>query len=156
MHEFFLALGVPLAEGFGMSESTGLGLTNEPGDIGTAMPGTEARLADDGELLLRGPHLMKGYRGDPERTRKVVDDEGWLHTGDVAEVDAEGRYRVVDRRDEMIVSSTGVNMSPVHIESTLKGDARSRRPTRRRSGACTRPGSDLSVSAPRRWPLPAA
>jgi long-chain acyl-CoA synthetase len=128
VHEFFLALGVPLAEGFGMSESSGIGITNEPGDIcigrvGTPMPGTEARIGDDGALLLRGPHLMKCYRGDPGRSREVLDADGWLHTGDVAEIDDQGRYRVIDRRDEMIVSSTGVNMSPVHIESTLKGSS---------------------------------
>ena len=85
------------------------------------MPGTEARLADDGELLLRGPHLMTGYRGDPGLTHAAIDSEGWLHTGDLAEQDDAGRFRIVDRRDEMIVSSTGVNISPAHVESTLKG-----------------------------------
>jgi long-chain acyl-CoA synthetase len=126
VHEFFLALGIPLAEGFGMSESTGVGLTNEPGDVrigrvGTPMPGTEARIDHDGELLMKGPHLMRGYRGDPRSTRSSIGADGWLRTGDVAEVDEQGRFRIVDRRDEMIVSSTGVSMSPAHIESTLKG-----------------------------------
>lgn len=126
VHEFFLALGVPLAEGYGMSETGALGMTNLPGDIrlgtvGQPMPGTLARVAEDGELLLKGRHVMRGYRKDPEKTREAVDGDGWLHTGDVATIDDEGFVRIVDRKKELIINSAGKNMSPVNIESTLKG-----------------------------------
>ena len=125
VHEFFLWLGIPLAEGYGMSETGALGMTNVPGDIrlgtvGLPMPGTEARLADDGELFMRGPHVMRGYRNDPVKTAEAVDDEGWLHTGDIATIDAEGYVRIVDRKKELIINAAGKNMSPVNIETALK------------------------------------
>ncbi|WP_181778805.1 AMP-dependent synthetase/ligase [Pseudonocardia pini] len=125
VHEFFLALGLPLMEGFGMSETGALGMTNlldeiRVGRIGLPMPGTEARIADDGELLLRGPHVMRGYRKDVEKTAEAIDAEGWLHTGDVATVDEAGWYRIVDRKKELIINAGGKNMSPVNIESALK------------------------------------
>ncbi|MGN7780688.1 AMP-dependent synthetase/ligase [Mycolicibacterium sp. 22603] len=126
VHEFFLALGVPLAEGYGMSETGALGMTNLPGDIrmgtvGQPMPGTLAKIADDGELLLKGRHVMRGYRKDPKKTQEAIDEHGWLHTGDVATIDAEGFVRIVDRKKELIINAAGKNMSPVNIESTLKG-----------------------------------
>lgn len=126
VHEFFLALGLPLAEGYGMSETGALGMTNLPGDIrlgtvGQPMPGTLARVAADGELLLKGRHVMRGYRKDPEKTSEALDEDGWLHTGDVATIDGEGFVRIVDRKKELIINSAGKNMSPVNIESTLKG-----------------------------------
>lgn len=125
VHTFFLALGLPLQEGFGMSETGALGFTNLPTDIrigkvGLAQPGTEAALAADGELLLRGPHVMRGYRHDPEKTAEAIDADGWLHTGDIATVDDEGWYRIVDRKKELIINAGGKNMSPVNIEGTLK------------------------------------
>ncbi|MFC8528922.1 AMP-dependent synthetase/ligase [Nocardia sp. NPDC057227] len=125
VHEFFLAVGLPLQEGFGMSETGALGFTNLTTDIriglvGLAQPGTEAVLAADGELLLRGPHVMRGYRGDPERTAEAIDPRGWLHTGDIAVIDADGWVRIVDRKKELIINAAGKNMSPVNIESTLK------------------------------------
>lgn len=126
VHEFFLALGVPLAEGYGMSETGALGMTNLPGDIrlgtvGQPMPGTEARVAEDGELLMKGPHVMRGYRKDPARTREAIDGNGWLHTGDIATIDSEGFVQIIDRKKELIINAAGKNMSPVNIESTLKG-----------------------------------
>jgi long-subunit acyl-CoA synthetase (AMP-forming) len=126
VHEFFLSLGVPLAEGYGMSETGALGMTNLLGEIrlgtvGQPMPGTEARVAEDGELLMKGPHVMRGYRKDPEKTKEAVDDEGWLHTGDVATIDSDGFVRIIDRKKELIINAAGKNMSPVNIESTLKG-----------------------------------
>ena len=125
VHEFFLALGLPLQEGFGMSETGALGFTNVPNDIrvgkvGLAQPGTEAKLADDGELLLRGPHVMRGYRKAPERTAEAIDKEGWLHTGDIAVIDDEGWVSIVDRKKELIINASGKNMSPVNIEGKLK------------------------------------
>ncbi|EON31314.1 MULTISPECIES: AMP-dependent synthetase/ligase [Gordonia] len=125
VHEFFLALGLPLQEGFGMSETGALGFTNIPTDIrvgkvGLAQPGTEAKLADDGELLLRGPHVMRGYRKAPEKTAEAIDEFGWLHTGDIAQIDDEGWVTIVDRKKELIINAAGKNMSPVNIESKLK------------------------------------
>ncbi|MFF2060075.1 AMP-dependent synthetase/ligase [Rhodococcus qingshengii] len=124
VHEFFLALGLPLAEGYGMSETGALGMTNLPGEIrlgyvGKAMPGTEAKIAEDGELLLRGPHVMRGYRKDPVKTAEAVDADGWLHTGDIATCD-DGWYKIVDRKKELIINAGGKNMSPANIESALK------------------------------------
>ncbi|WP_439031494.1 AMP-dependent synthetase/ligase [Gordonia terrae] len=125
VHEFFLALGLPLQEGFGMSETGALGFTNVPTDIrvgkvGLAQPGTEAKLADDGELLLRGPHVMRGYRKAPEKTAEAIDEFGWLHTGDIAQIDDEGWVTIVDRKKELIINAAGKNMSPVNIEGKLK------------------------------------
>ncbi|MFE0750789.1 AMP-dependent synthetase/ligase [Gordonia sp. NPDC058843] len=125
VHEFFLALGLPLQEGFGMSETGALGFTNIPSDIrvgkvGLAQPGTEAKLADDGELLLRGPHVMRGYRKAPEKTAEAIDEFGWLHTGDIAQIDDDGWVTIIDRKKELIINAAGKNMSPVNIEGTLK------------------------------------
>ncbi|MFI9411401.1 AMP-dependent synthetase/ligase [Nocardia gamkensis] len=125
VHEFFLAIGLPLQEGFGMSETGALGFTNlttdiRIGKVGLAQPGTEAVLAADGELLLRGPHVMRGYRKDPVRTAEAIDPQGWLHTGDIAVIDEEGWVSIVDRKKELIINAAGKNMSPVNIESALK------------------------------------
>jgi len=80
----------------------------------------ELRLGDDGELLVRGDIVMRGYRGEPEKTAETVDPDGWLHTGDVATIDAEGYVRIVDRKKELIINAAGKNMSPANIENTLK------------------------------------
>ena len=123
--DFFTGLGVPLVELWGMSEVTGAGLLNPPdrprvGTVGLPLPGLETRLLDDGELLVRAPYLTSGYRNDPERTAEAIDAEGWLHTGDVARIDADGYVTIVDRKKEIIISTGGKNMSPATIESTLK------------------------------------
>jgi long-subunit acyl-CoA synthetase (AMP-forming) len=123
---FFHAIGVPLAELWGMSETCGAGASNPPdairiGTVGTASPGVELRVAGDGELLMRGPVVMAGYRNLPERTAEALDDEGWLHTGDVAEIDADGYVRIIDRKKELIINAAGKNMSPANIEATVKG-----------------------------------
>lgn len=125
VHEFYLALGLPLQEGFGMSETGALGFTNlstdiRIGKVGIAQPGTEVRIDSDGELLLRGPHVMKQYRKDPDKTAEAVDGEGWLRTGDIAEIDDEGWVSIVDRKKELIINAAGKNMSPVNIEGKLK------------------------------------
>ncbi|MBD0021800.1 MULTISPECIES: AMP-dependent synthetase/ligase [Gordonia] len=125
VHAFFLALGLPLQEGFGMSETGALGFTNivtdiRIGKVGLAQPGTEATLADDGELLMRGPHVMRGYRKAPEKTAEAVDEQGWLHTGDIAVIDDDGWVSIVDRKKELIINAAGKNMSPVNIEGALK------------------------------------
>ena len=122
--EFWAALGITIGEAWGMSE-LGVATGNRPGTerygtVGVALPGYELRLAEDGELLSRGPALMKGYRKDPERTAEAIDADGWMHTGDVATIDDEGYVRIVDRKKELIINSGGKNMSPVNIESKIK------------------------------------
>ena len=122
--DFFRALGIPLSEGYGMTESSGV-ITNEyvdprPGSVGRALPGVELRIADDGEVLARGGNVFPGYLHDPEKTAETVDDEGWLHTGDVGTLDDEGYLRIVDRKKELIITAGGKNISPANIEAALK------------------------------------
>jgi long-chain acyl-CoA synthetase len=123
--EFFHAIGVPLAELWGMSETCGAGCVNPPekikiGTVGPPAPGVEIKLADDGELLVRGGILMLGYRGAPEKTAEAIDPDGWLHTGDIGEIDDDGYLRIVDRKKELIINAAGKNMSPANIEATVK------------------------------------
>ena len=126
--EFFHAIGVPLAELWGMSETTGYGAVNprdkiKIGTVGPAAPGAEIKLADDGEVLMRGPMVTSGYRNQPEKTREAIDDEGWLHTGDVGEFDEDGYLKIVDRKKELIINSAGKNMSPANIEAKVKASS---------------------------------
>jgi long-subunit acyl-CoA synthetase (AMP-forming) len=123
--EFFHALGLEVGEVWGMSETCGVGTTNPPGrarigTVGPPVPGVEIRLAEDGEVLIRGECVMSGYRNLPDKTAEAIDAEGWLHTGDVGEFDAQGYLRIIDRKKELIINSAGKNMSPSNIESTLK------------------------------------
>ncbi len=122
---FFHAIGIQLAELWGMSETCGYGTVNPPGGVkigtvGPAAPGVELRLADDGEVLMRGACNMLGYRNKPEQTAETIDPDGWLHTGDIGELDADGYLRIVDRKKEIIINAAGKNMSPANIEATLK------------------------------------
>ena len=124
--EFFHAIGLPLGELWGMSETTGSGTVNplgrmKIGSVGPAVPGVEIKLGPDGEVFIRGDVVMAGYRNLPEKTAEVLDRDGWLATGDVGELDADGYLRIVDRKKELIINSAGKNMSPANIESTLKG-----------------------------------
>jgi long-chain acyl-CoA synthetase len=126
---YFDALGLPIAEAWGMSETAGAGTSNAPGAIrygtcGTALPGVELQLAGDGELLVRGPIVMRGYRDDPAATAAAIDDEGWLHTGDIAHLDDDGYVSIVDRKKELIISAGGKNMSPANIEREILGASR--------------------------------
>jgi long-chain acyl-CoA synthetase len=123
--ELFAAIGLPICEGWGMSELSCFATLNPPGQIrfgtvGTPLPGIEVRLADDGELLCRGPTVMRGYRGEPDKTAEAIDPQGWLHTGDIAEIDPDGYVRIVDRKKELIINSAGKNMSPANIEAKIK------------------------------------
>jgi long-subunit acyl-CoA synthetase (AMP-forming) len=123
--EFFHALGIELAELWGMSETCAAGTCNRPGEVrigtvGPPSPGVELRLAEDGELLIRGEFLMRGYRNRPEQTAEALDADGWLHTGDVATIDDDGYVTLVDRKKELIINAAGKNMSPANIEATLK------------------------------------
>src|SRR5829696_3117049 len=109
-----------------MSETCGAGACNplekiKIGTVGPAAPGCELRLAPDGELLIRSGVVMVGYRGQPEKTAETIDGDGWLHTGDIAEIDEDGYVRIVDRKKELIINAAGKNMSPANIEATLKG-----------------------------------
>jgi long-subunit acyl-CoA synthetase (AMP-forming) len=123
--EFFHAIGVPIAELWGMSETCGYGTVNPPGGriklgtVGPPAPGCEVRLADDGELLVRGPFVMRRYRNLDDATREALAD-GWLHTGDVATIDEDRYVRIVDRKKELIINAAGKNMSPANIEAELK------------------------------------
>ena len=123
--EFFDALGLRISEVWGMSETSAISTINPPdrpkfGTCGIPLPGVELRIADDGEVLVRGEHIMAGYRNDPEKTRETFTDDGWLMTGDVGEIDADGYLRIVDRKKELIINAAGKNMSPANIEARLK------------------------------------
>lgn len=121
--EFFHAIGVPLAEIWGMSETAGMGASNPPDDIrigsvGTAPDNVELKIGEDGELLIKSDVVTPGYRNLPEQNRDTIVD-GWLHTGDIATIDDDGYVRIVDRKKELIINAMGKNMSPALIESRL-------------------------------------
>ena len=123
--EYFEALGLGICEVWGMSELSCVATCNPPdarriGTVGKPIPGVEVELADDGELLARGPILMAGYRHEPAKTAEAIDADGWMHTGDVAEIDADGYVTIVDRKKELIINAAGKNMSPANIEARLK------------------------------------
>jgi long-subunit acyl-CoA synthetase (AMP-forming) len=123
--EFFHGIGLPVAEMWGMSETSGAGACNRFGEIrigtvGPPAPGVEMRLADDGELLVRGPAVMEGYHNKPEETAEAIDSDGWLHTGDIGAFDDAGHLSIVDRKKELIINSAGKNMSPAAIEAKLR------------------------------------
>ncbi|WP_067536307.1 AMP-dependent synthetase/ligase [Nocardia crassostreae] len=123
-HEFFLGLGLPLCEGYGMTECTaGATLSRHPrikiGTVGKPLPGSEISIAPDGEVLVRGKMVMRGYRNAPEKTAETIDADGWLHTGDIGEIDTDGFLKIVDRKKELIINAAGKNMSPTNIENTV-------------------------------------
>ncbi|MBF6125956.1 AMP-dependent synthetase/ligase [Nocardia brasiliensis] len=124
VHEFFLGLGLPLCEGYGMSECTAGATLNPPerikiGTVGTVLPGAEIMLAEDGEVLIRGKMVMRGYRNDPAKTAETIDADGWLHTGDIGSIDSDGYLSIIDRKKELIINAAGKNMSPANIENTV-------------------------------------
>lgn len=124
--EFFLSLGIPIDEVYGMSECTGpttmsMEGVRRIGKTGTAAPGTEVRTLEDGEILIRGPHVFMGYYKDEKATRAVLDEDGWLHSGDVGEIDADGFIRITDRKKDLIITAGGHNVSPQNIEKQLQG-----------------------------------
>lgn len=124
--QFWIDLGLPLVEGWGQTEGGALGAlgrvdANKIGTCGTALPGVELRLAEDDEILMRSPFTMRGYRNQPVLTAEVIDADGWVHTGDIGRLDAEGYLQIVDRKKEILINAGGKNMSPSRIEAKLTG-----------------------------------
>jgi long-chain acyl-CoA synthetase len=123
--DLFASLDLPIYEGYGLTECTTACSTNRPdayrfGTVGRPLPGTEVRLAEDGELELRSPTVFAGYLKEPEATREVLREDGWLRTGDIAEIDADGFITIIDRKKDILVTSGGKNIAPQNIENDLK------------------------------------
>ena len=121
----FHSLDIPIFEGYGMTEDTAGATLNAPGamrigSVGKPFPGTEMMIASDGEILMRGDHVMKGYYNNPEATADTIDSEGWLHSGDVGKIDDDGFVFITGRKKEIYVSSGGKNIAPLVIEETMK------------------------------------
>jgi long-chain acyl-CoA synthetase len=122
---WYQAIGVPLREGWGMTETTGGGTVTpidagKPGSIGVPGPGVELRISEQGEILMRGPTVFAGYLNQPEKTAETIDADGWLHTGDVGRVDADGYFYITDRMKDIIITAGGKNVTPSEWENQLK------------------------------------
>ncbi len=121
---WFRTIGVPMAEVYGMSENTGAmsfeRVKVKAGYVGKAMPGSELAIFPDGEVCCRGGHVFDGYLNDPEKTEEAIDSEGWLHSGDIGEIDDDGYLRIIDRKKELIITAGGKNVSPANLEAELK------------------------------------
>jgi long-chain acyl-CoA synthetase len=123
--EFFYAAGCPVMEGYGMTETTGVGTSSTRenfkfGTVGRAMPGVEVRIAGDGEILIRGPNVFLGYWQNEQATREVLDDQGWIHTGDLGRLDDEGYLSITGRKKDIIITAGGKNLAPANLENDLK------------------------------------
>jgi long-chain acyl-CoA synthetase len=123
--EFFHVAGVTVLEGYGLTETCGAATCTRPdavrfGAVGQPLPGVELRIAPDGEILIRGGNVMQGYFNHPEATAEVLDGEGWFHTGDIGDIDEQGRLAITDRKKDIIVTAGGKNVAPQNIENELK------------------------------------
>ncbi|MEO6652235.1 MAG: AMP-binding protein [Ilumatobacteraceae bacterium] len=121
--DWFQTIGVPLSEGYGMSETTAVlswSHDAKPGHVGRAAEGVEMKLGEDGEVLARGGNMFTGYLHAPDKTDETKDADGWVHTGDIGEIDDDGYLRIVDRKKEIIVTAGGKNISPANLEAALK------------------------------------
>ena len=124
---FLLNIGIPIYEGYGLTESSPVISCNfighrKIGTVGLAFPGVEVKVGDDGEILTRGPHVMKGYYNHPKETAEVIDKLGWLHTGDLGHIDAEGYIKITGRKKELFKTANGKYVAPVPIEQALAGN----------------------------------
>ncbi|MBX3231343.1 MAG: AMP-binding protein [Labilithrix sp.] len=123
--EFFLSLGIPLLEVYGMSECTGPATYSPPDDYrtgktGIVLPGAELKIAEDGEICMRGQHVFKGYLKDEEATKNALDADGWLHSGDIGEIDKDGFLKITDRKKDLLITAGGENIAPQVLEGHLK------------------------------------
>jgi long-chain acyl-CoA synthetase len=122
---FFAGIGLPLVEVYGMTEDSGPATATPPdrmklGTVGPAIPGVEIRLAEDGEILVRGGNVSPGYYNDPAKTAETFDPDGWLHTGDIGVMDGDGYLRIIDRKKELLITAGGKNVSPANLEALIK------------------------------------
>ena len=123
--KWFHSVGLPVAEGYGLTETSSAAYVNrlenfKIGSVGWPLPGLETRIAEDGEILLRGEGIMSGYHNNPEATAEVLDDDGWFHTGDIGELDANGYLKITDRKKDLFKTSNGKYVAPSQLEASFK------------------------------------